>query len=129
MKRKIENKQFKKGGSVMTEDRKNTMKVGTKIGAAIGALVFLVFGILPGFYFGSYGTLMLLSSLAGGPVEATTVVRMLTVVGIVLGIFCIGAVSVVLGSVFGTALAYVVDVIAGLGKVKETSEAEAKAHK
>ncbi len=44
----------------MTEARRNTMKVGTKIGAGIGVLAFLVFGIVPGFYFGSYGTLMLL---------------------------------------------------------------------
>ena len=44
----------------MTAGRTNTMKVGTKIGAGIGVLVFLVFGIVPGFYFGSYGTLVLL---------------------------------------------------------------------
>jgi hypothetical protein len=106
----------------MTEERKRTMRVGTKIGAALGAIVFLVFGIVPGFYFGSYGTLVLLSSLAGGPVEATTIVRMLTVVGIMLGIFCVGAVSLVLGSVFGTALAYVVDAISSLGKVEEREE-------
>jgi len=110
----------------MTDERKKTMKVGTKIGAALGTLVFLVFGIVPGFYFGSYGTLMLLSHLTGGPVEPTTIVRMVTVVGIVIGIFCIGAVSIVLGSVFGTALAYIVDVAGNLGKAKET--AEAKAH-
>ena len=108
----------------MTEDRKRTMKVGTKIGAALGAIVFLVFGVIPGFYFGSYGTLVLLSHLAGGPVEATTIVRMITVVGILLGLFCIGAVSIVLGSVLGTALAYVVDVMGSLGKEKE---AEVKA--
>jgi hypothetical protein len=108
----------------MTEERKRTMRVGTKIGAALGAIVFLVFGIVPGFYFGSYGTLVLLSSLAGGPVEATTIVRMLTVVGIMLGIFCVGAVSLVLGSVFGTALAYVVDAISSLGKVEEPAEAK-----
>ncbi len=108
----------------MKEDRKRTMKVGTKIGAALGAIVFLVFGVIPGFYFGSYGTLVLLSHLAGGPVEATTIVRMITVVGILLGLFCIGAVSIVLGSVFGTALAYVVDVLGSLGKEKE---AEVKA--
>lgn len=107
----------------MTEDRKRTMKVGTKIGAALGAIVFLVFGVIPGFYFGSYGTLMLLSHLAGGPVEATTIVRMITVVGILLGMFCIGAVSIVLGSVFGTTLAYVVDVIGSLGR--ETEEVNA----
>ena len=44
----------------MTAGRTNTMKVGTKIGAGIGVLAFLVFGIMPGFYFGSYGTLILL---------------------------------------------------------------------
>jgi hypothetical protein len=108
----------------MTDERKRTMKVGTKIGAALGAIVFLVFGIVPGFYFGSYGTLVLLSRLAGGPVEATTIVRMVTVVGILMGLFCIGAVSIVLGSVFGTALAYVVDALGSLGKVKETAEAK-----
>jgi hypothetical protein len=110
----------------MTDERKRTLKVGTKIGAALGTLVFLVFGIVPGFYFGSYGTLMLLSHLAGGPVEATTIVRMITVVGIVIGIFCTGAVSIVLGSVFGTALAYVVDAIGSLGRAKETAEVNAK---
>ncbi len=108
----------------MTEDRKRTMKVGTKIGAALGAIVFLVFGIIPGFYFGSYGTLLLLSRLFGGPVEATTIVRMITVVGIVMGLFCIAAVSIVLGSVFGTALGYIVDVISNMGRVKIPAEAK-----
>ncbi len=110
----------------MTESRRNTMKVGTKIGAGIGVLVCLVFGIVPGFYFGSYGTLMLLSRLSGGPVEGTTIVRMITVVGIVIGLFCAAAVSIILGSVFGTALGYVVDAIGSVGKVKEAAEAKAK---
>ena len=109
----------------MTAGRTNTMKVGTKIGAGIGVLAFLVFGIVPGFYFGSYGTLVLLSHLAGGPVKPTTIVRMLTVIGIMLGIFCVGAVSIVLGSVFGTAMGYVVDVIGSLGRAKETEEVKA----
>lgn len=105
----------------MTDERKGTMKVGSKIGAALGTLVFLVFGLAPGFYFGSYGTIMLLNRLAGGPVEPTTVVRIITVVGIVVGIFCIGAMSIVLGSVFGTVLGYVVDAAGNLGKVKEAA--------
>lgn len=112
----------------MNEARKNTMKVGTKIGAGIGIVAFLAFGIIPGFYFGSYGTLVLLSHLMGGPVEPTTIVRMLTVAGTVLGIFCTGAVSIVLGSVFGTAMGYVVDVVGGVSKAKIETEAEAKAH-
>ena len=110
----------------MTEDRKRTMKVGTKIGAALGTIVFLVFGMVPGFYYGSYGALLLMSRLAGGPVEPTTIVRMITVVGVLLGIFCIGAVSIVLGSVFGTALAWAVDALGSLGKVKQTEEAKAR---
>ncbi len=111
----------------MNEERQRTMKAGTKIGAALGVIGFLVFGIVPGFYFGSYGTVVLLSHLAGGPVEPTTIVRMLTVVGIMLGIFCIGAVSIVLGSVFGTTLGYVVDVVGSLGRARP-EEAEAKAN-
>jgi hypothetical protein len=110
----------------MTEDRKRTLKVGTKIGAALGAIVFLVFGLIPGFYFGSYGVMVFLSRLTGGPVEATTLVRMLVVVGVVLGEFCIGAVSIVLGSVFGTALAWVVDMISSTAPSKETAEAKSK---
>jgi hypothetical protein len=112
----------------MKEARKNTIKVGTKIGAGIGIVAFLAFGIVPGFYFGSFGTLVLLSHLVGGPVEPTTIVRMVTVVGIMLGIFCTGAVSIVLGSVFGTAMGYIVDVVGGISKAKIETEAEAKAH-
>jgi len=110
----------------MTDERKKTMKLGTKIGAAIGTIAFLVFGIIPGFYFGSYGTLVILNHLAGGPVEASTIVRMITVTGILVGIFCVGSVSIVLGSVFGTSLAYIVDVIGSLGKASpETAEVKA----
>lgn len=107
----------------MKNERKSAMKVGTKIGAAIGVIAFLVFGIVPGIYFGSYGTLVILNHLAGGPVEATTIVRIITVIGTLVGIFCTGTVSIVLGSVFGTSLGYAVDVIGSIGKAKEAAEA------
>ncbi|UCG78487.1 MAG: hypothetical protein JSV21_01230 [Nitrospirota bacterium] len=93
----------------MTDERKKVLNVGRKIGALLGAIVFAVFGIVPGFYFGSYGTLVLLSHLAGGTVEPGIIVRMILVVGTLVGIFCIGAVSIVVGSVLGTAMAYVTD--------------------
>ena len=95
----------------MTEDRMKTLKVGRKIGALLGAIVFAVFGIVPGFYFGSAATVILLSHLAGGPVEPGIIVRMLIVAGTVLGLFCTAAVSIVVGSVIGTALAYAADLI------------------
>ena len=51
--------------------KNETVKAGMKIGATVGGLVFVVFGIMPGFYFGSYGTLILLQKLMGGTVEPT----------------------------------------------------------
>ncbi len=88
--------------------KNETVKTGMKIGATVGGLVFLVFGIMPGFYFGSYGTLILLQKLMGGTVEPTLVVRAVVVMGIVVGIACAAAVSIVVGGLLGTLLGFVV---------------------
>src|SRR3990170_740807 len=96
-----------------------TVKAGTKIGAAVGGVVFLVFGIVPGFYFGSYGTLILLQKLMGGTVEPTLFVRAAVVMGILVGILCVAAVSIVVGGLLGTALGSVVSTPAALRERKE----------
>ena len=88
--------------------KNETVKAGMKIGATVGGLVFLVFGIMPGFYFGSYGTLILLQKLMGGAVEPTLFVRTVIVMGIVVGIACAAAVSLVVGGLLGTAAGYLV---------------------
>jgi hypothetical protein len=88
--------------------KNETVKAGMKIGATVGGLVFLVFGIMPGFYFGSYGTLILLQKLMGGTVEPTLIVRAVIVMGIVVGIACAAAVSLVVGGLLGTAMGYIV---------------------
>jgi len=88
--------------------KNETVKTGMKIGATAGGLVFAVFGIMPGFYFGSYGTLILLQKLMGGMVEPTLFVRAAVVMGIVVGIACAAAVSIVVGGLLGTAMGYVV---------------------
>jgi len=88
--------------------KNETVKAGMKIGATIGGLVFLVFGIMPGFYFGSYGTLILLQKLMGGAVEPTLFVRAVVVMGIVVGIACAAAVSLVVGGLLGTAMGFLV---------------------
>jgi predicted nucleotidyltransferase len=95
----------------MTEERRHTLTIGRNIGAAVGVVVFLVFGLVPAFHFGSYGTLVIISDLAGGPVEPGVLVRIALVVGVAISFLCIGALSIVAGSVIGTALAYVVDII------------------
>ena len=88
--------------------KNETVRSGMRIGATIGGLVFLVFGIMPGFYFGSYGTLILLQKLMGGAVEPTLFVRAAIVIGIVVGISCAAAVCLVVGGLLGTVAGLVV---------------------
>jgi CHASE3 domain sensor protein len=112
----------------MTDERKKVLNIGRKIGALLGGIMFLLFGIVPAFYFGSFGTLTMISHLAGGPVEAGIIVRMLVVAGIVLGFVCSAFVSIVLGAVVGTTLAYITDVISSAFK-HEPEKANAYAEK
>jgi hypothetical protein len=88
--------------------KNKTVNRGMKIGATIGGLVFLVFGIMPGFYFGSFGTLILLQKLMGGMVEPTLFVRAAVVMGIMVGIACAAAVCLVVGGLIGTTMGYIV---------------------
>ncbi len=101
--------------------KNETVKAGMKIGATVGGLVFLVLGIVPGFYFGSYGTLILLQKLMGGTVEPTLVVRAVVVMGIAVGISCAAAVSIVVGGLLGTAIGFVVSSPAAIREKKEAA--------
>jgi hypothetical protein len=96
--------------------KNETVKAGMKIGATVGGLVFLVLGIVPGFYFGSYGTLILLQKLMGGSVEPTLFVRAAVVMGIGVGIACAATVSIVVGGLLGTVAGYIVSAPAALRK-------------
>ena len=102
--------------------KNETVKTGMKIGATVGGLVFLVFGIMPGFYFGSYGTLILLQKLSGGAVEPTLFVRAAVVMGIVVGIACAAAVSIVVGGLLGTAMGFVVSAPSALREKQPAAE-------
>ena len=88
--------------------KNETVKTGMKIGAVVGGVLFLVFGVMAGFYFGSYGTLIILQKLMGGTVEPTLFVRAAIVMGIGVGIAATAAVSIVVGGLAGTVLGYVV---------------------
>ena len=89
------------------------VKTGMKIGTVVGGLVFAVFGIVPGFFFGSYGTLFLLQKLMG-TVEPTLFVRASVVCGIVVGIASAAIVSLTIGGLAGMALGYVVSAPAAM---------------
>ncbi len=101
--------------------KNETVKAGMKIGATVGGLVFLVLGIVPGFYFGSYGTLILLQKLMGGSVEPTLFVRAAVVMGIAVGIACAAAVSIVVGGLLGTLIGSVVSAPAAMRAKKEAA--------
>jgi hypothetical protein len=102
--------------------KNESVKTGMKIGAAVGGLVFLVFGIMPGFYFGSYGTLIMIQRLMGGAVEPTLFVRAAVVMGIVIGISCAAAVCLVVGGLLGTMAGLVVATPATAGETQEVTE-------
>jgi hypothetical protein len=99
--------------------KNETIKTGMRIGATVGGLVFAVFGIMPGFYFGSFGTLILLQKLMGS-VEPTLFVRAAVVIGIMVGISAAAAVSLVVGGLIGTALGYVVSAPAAIRQAVST---------
>ena len=52
---------------------------------------------------------------------------MVVAVGILLGIVCIASVSIVIGSILGTGLGYLVEAVTSPVEVKEAAEATAKA--
>lgn len=106
--------------------RKEMVRMGTKIGAALGGAAFLIFGIIPGFYFGSYGSLLVLKHLLGGPIEPTVFVRMFVAVGILLGIVCVASVSIVVGAIGGTAMGYIVEALTAPKEIEKPAEAAVK---
>jgi len=108
--------------------RKEMVRMGTKVGAVLGGIAFLAFGIVPGFYFGSYGILVLMNHLFGGPLQATVLVRIAVAAGVLVGITCIASVSIVVGAIFGTVTGYVVEALSGAARAKAPAEeAHAKA--
>jgi hypothetical protein len=99
-----------------------TVRMWTRIGAIAGAIGFLAFGVVPGFYFGSYGALILMSHLFGS-VQPTVLLRVATAAGIVLGVTCVGFMSIVVGSILGTAIGYAARALTASLKEKAPAEA------
>jgi hypothetical protein len=107
--------------------RKEMVRMGTKVGGVLGGIAFLAFGIVPGFYFGSYGTLVLLNHLFGGPLQATVLVRVAVAGGVLVGITCIASVTIVVGAIFGTIVGYLTEALSGAGAKAPAEEAHVKA--
>jgi hypothetical protein len=103
--------------------KNETVKTGMKIGAVAGGILWVVFGVVAGFYFGSYGTLIILQKLMGGTVEPSLFVRAIIVAGSVVGIATTATVSIVTGGLVGTALGFVVSAPKIMKEAKAASKA------
>jgi hypothetical protein len=103
--------------------KNETVKAGMKIGAVVGGILWMVFGIMAGFYFGSYGTLIILQKLMGGTVEPSLIVRAIIVAGSVVGIATTATVSIVTGGLVGTLFGYLVSPKKSLEEAKAESKA------
>ncbi len=77
------------------------VKAGAKIGAVVGTIVWFLFGILAGFHFGGYSTIILLNKLFGEALEPTLIVRAIIVAGMAVGIATVGSVCLVVGGLLG----------------------------
>ncbi len=103
--------------------KNETVKAGMKIGAVAGGILWVVFGIMAGFYFGSYGTLIILQKLMGGTVSPSLFVRAVIVAGSVVGIATMATVSIVTGGLVGTALGFLVSAPKAMKEAKAESKA------
>ena len=88
-----------------TTTRKSTSKTFTLVGAGIGLVAFLAFGLLPSILYGGYAGVMLAGGIFGTPVDASFVVRAFIVGGMVIGVAAAGSLFAVLGAVAGAAVA------------------------
>lgn len=110
----------------MKEDKRDMMRAGTKIGAIAGTILFAVGGLVPGAYLGSYAALAVLATLTGGPVEPTLIMRVLIVVGALLGVGVSAIVGIVGGALSGTFLGYMADAVFGAKKSEDVGEEGAR---
>jgi hypothetical protein len=88
-----------------TTTRKNTSKTFTLVGAGIGLVAFLAFGLLPSVLYGGYAGVMLAGGIFGTPVDASFVVRAFIVGGMVIGVAAAGSLFAVVGAAAGAAVA------------------------
>ncbi len=85
----------------MNRTEHDKLRLGVRWGALGGLFLFFFFGLIPGFYFGSYTTLVILTRLSGVPVEPTPLVRVIIIIGSALGILSMASLFVVVGSLTG----------------------------
>ncbi len=80
---------------------KNRDKKGLIIGAMGGAILFAVFGLLPGSFIGGVIGLNIAKGLFGPPINADLAPRMIVATAMVVGVLVTGVVTVIATSLLG----------------------------
>lgn len=80
--------------------------MGITIGAFVGGIIFLLFGLVHAVHAGSFSIILLLSKLQGRPVEPSLFVRFMVAVAIVASIVIWTAVAMLLGGAVGGTVEY-----------------------
>jgi hypothetical protein len=90
---------------------KNRDKKGLIIGAIGGAVLFTLFGLLPGSFLGGVIGLNIAKGLFGSPVNADLAPRLIVATAMVVGVFVVGIVTVIATSLLGMVGANVVSAL------------------
>jgi hypothetical protein len=102
----------------MEHKKKEMISMSKRVGAVIGGIAFVIFGLIPAFYFGSFLALVITSGLSGGPLKPTMIVKVLTIMGAIVGISCVGVVFLAIGAMLGTIIGYVIAYLPGSEEAK-----------
>ncbi len=97
----------------MEKKMETTLNAGKKIGAIVGGILFIFFGLLPGIYFGGYMAVIIVSAITGGPVDPSVFSKTAIVIGVLIGTLGSLAVFLVGGSLAGMALGYTAERLSG----------------
>lgn len=90
----------------MENQTQYTVKAGAKMGTITGGILFFIFGLLPGVYFGGYTMIILISTLTGEPLKTSILTKTAIVIGVMFGVFGALAVFLIGGALTGMLLGY-----------------------
>jgi hypothetical protein len=71
------------------------------VGAAVGLITYLAFGLLPSMLYGGYAGMMLATGVLGGPLHGGCTARAFIVGGMVFGVTAVASLACVTGAVLG----------------------------
>lgn len=75
--------------------------MGIMIGALVGGMCFVVFGLRRAVYAGGFSTVVILSKMKGRPIEQSPFVRIMVAAGIIVSIALGITVAMLLGGIAG----------------------------